>query len=192
MVNYLANCKLIEEWQFGKEPYSRANPPPTVCSPCLFFSLFDLLPSSFWPTLTSRLVFDRALFFGLQAGRTRSADSSPTGRSTIWRTPTWGRPLWTTTPRRAVAKPAAKQAAPGMELASMTGRTTTRPKSSRAVSRRLAAARVPPLHRLLGAAGKSVVPRRVCSVVGRRSPEAGQRRLGRRRRPRRRPASARR
>ena len=37
MVNYLANCKLSEEWQFGKEPYSRANPPPTVCSPCFFF-----------------------------------------------------------------------------------------------------------------------------------------------------------
>ena len=37
MVNYLANCKLSEEWQFGKEPYSRTNPPPTVCSPCLFF-----------------------------------------------------------------------------------------------------------------------------------------------------------
>ena len=30
MVNYLANCKLSEEWQFGKEPYSRANPPPMV------------------------------------------------------------------------------------------------------------------------------------------------------------------
>ena len=38
-VNYLANCKLSEEWQVGKEPYSRANPPPTVCSPCVFFSL---------------------------------------------------------------------------------------------------------------------------------------------------------
>ena len=37
MVNYLANCKLSEEWQVGKEPYSRANPPPTVCSPCFFF-----------------------------------------------------------------------------------------------------------------------------------------------------------
>ena len=37
MVNYLANCKLSAEWQFGKEPYCRANPPPTVCSPCLFF-----------------------------------------------------------------------------------------------------------------------------------------------------------
>ena len=50
MVNYLANCKLSEEWQFGKEPYNRANPPPTVCSPCLFF--FSLLPSTSWPTLT--------------------------------------------------------------------------------------------------------------------------------------------
>ena len=39
MVNYLANCQLSEDWQFGKEPYSRANPPPTVRSPRLFFSL---------------------------------------------------------------------------------------------------------------------------------------------------------
>ena len=31
MVNYLA------EWRFGKEPYSRAHPPPMVCSPCLLF-----------------------------------------------------------------------------------------------------------------------------------------------------------
>ena len=30
MVNYLANCKFSEEWQFGKEPYSRAAPPPLV------------------------------------------------------------------------------------------------------------------------------------------------------------------
>ena len=30
MVNYLANCKLSTEWQFAKEPYSRANPPPMV------------------------------------------------------------------------------------------------------------------------------------------------------------------
>ena len=28
MVNYIANCKLTEEWQYGKEPYSRANPHP--------------------------------------------------------------------------------------------------------------------------------------------------------------------
>ena len=41
MVNYLANCQLSDDWQFGKEPYSRANPPPTVRSPSLFlfFSL---------------------------------------------------------------------------------------------------------------------------------------------------------
>ena len=31
LVNYISNCKLPEEeWQFGKEPYSRANPPPVV------------------------------------------------------------------------------------------------------------------------------------------------------------------
>ena len=53
-----------------------------------------------------------------------------------------------------MAKPAAKQAAPGMESPSTTGRTTMRPKSPRAASRHLDAARVPPLHRLLGAAGK--------------------------------------
>ena len=53
MVNYLANCKLSVEWQFGKEPYSRANPPPTVCSPRLFFFSLYLLfcrqPASGWP-----------------------------------------------------------------------------------------------------------------------------------------------
>ena len=37
MVNYLANCKLSAEWQFGKEPYSRAHPPPTVCFLYLLF-----------------------------------------------------------------------------------------------------------------------------------------------------------
>jgi len=54
MVNYLANRQLSEEWQFGKEPYSRANPLPTVRSTCLFFSLSlsALLPSSSGPTLT--------------------------------------------------------------------------------------------------------------------------------------------
>ena len=26
MVNHIANCELGEDWQFGKEPYSRANP----------------------------------------------------------------------------------------------------------------------------------------------------------------------
>ena len=40
MENYLANCKLSAEWRFGKEPYSRAHPPPTVCSPFPFFLSF--------------------------------------------------------------------------------------------------------------------------------------------------------
>ena len=31
LVNFISNCKLSEEeWQFGKRPYSRANPPPAV------------------------------------------------------------------------------------------------------------------------------------------------------------------
>ena len=31
LVNYMLNCKLSEgEWQFGKRPYSRADPPPAV------------------------------------------------------------------------------------------------------------------------------------------------------------------
>ena len=30
MVNHIANCELAVDWQFGKEPYSRANPPPAV------------------------------------------------------------------------------------------------------------------------------------------------------------------
>ena len=54
MVNYLANCKLSAEWRFGKEPYSRAHPPPTVCSLYPFFSF--LSPSFSWLTLTSRHV----------------------------------------------------------------------------------------------------------------------------------------
>ena len=37
MVNYLASCDLNKEWQFGKEPYSRAAPPPLVSR---FSSLF--------------------------------------------------------------------------------------------------------------------------------------------------------
>ena len=43
MVNYLANCQLYEDWQFGKEPYSRANPPPTVHSPSLFLFVAEFL-----------------------------------------------------------------------------------------------------------------------------------------------------
>ena len=47
MVNYLANCQLSEDWQFGKEPYSRANPPPVVRSPHFFFSLSLSLVTEF-------------------------------------------------------------------------------------------------------------------------------------------------
>ena len=36
MVNYISNSKLTEDWRYGKEPYSRANPPPAVS----FFFLF--------------------------------------------------------------------------------------------------------------------------------------------------------
>ena len=37
LVNHISDCKLSEsEWQFGKQPYSRAHPPPAV-SPQLFF-----------------------------------------------------------------------------------------------------------------------------------------------------------
>ena len=35
MVNYLSDSRLPEDWRFGKEPYSRANPPPVVS--CLSF-----------------------------------------------------------------------------------------------------------------------------------------------------------
>ena len=38
MVNYISNCKLAEDWRYGKEPYSRANPPPAVSF--FFFSSF--------------------------------------------------------------------------------------------------------------------------------------------------------
>ena len=30
MVNYLSDSRLPEEWRFGKEPYSCANPQPMV------------------------------------------------------------------------------------------------------------------------------------------------------------------
>ena len=38
MVNYIANCKLADDWRYGKAPYSRANPPPVVRFP--LFLLF--------------------------------------------------------------------------------------------------------------------------------------------------------
>ena len=40
MVNYISNCKLVKDWRYGKEPYSRANPPPAVSS--FFFSSFSV------------------------------------------------------------------------------------------------------------------------------------------------------
>ena len=30
LVNHIAHCEFTENWQFGKEPYSRDNPPPMV------------------------------------------------------------------------------------------------------------------------------------------------------------------
>ena len=39
MVNHIANCEFGEDWQFGKEPYSRANPPPVVSRISLLLSL---------------------------------------------------------------------------------------------------------------------------------------------------------
>ena len=40
MVTYLANCELTEEWRFGKEPYSRADPPPPMVGCLSFFCPF--------------------------------------------------------------------------------------------------------------------------------------------------------
>ena len=39
VVNYLADCKFTDEWQFGKEPYSRDNPQPVVSCFRLYFDL---------------------------------------------------------------------------------------------------------------------------------------------------------
>ena len=46
MVNYLSDSRLLEDWRFGKEPYSRANPPPVV-SRLSFISLDCLLLAEF-------------------------------------------------------------------------------------------------------------------------------------------------
>ena len=54
MVNYLSDSKLLEDWRFGKEPYSRANPPPTVS--CPFFLSFSEDHSNCDSTGTSYLV----------------------------------------------------------------------------------------------------------------------------------------
>ena len=55
MVNYLSDNRLLEDWRFGKEPYSRANPPPVV-SRLSFLSLDCLLLAEF--CLTSRLCLE--------------------------------------------------------------------------------------------------------------------------------------
>ena len=65
MVNYISNCKLAEDWRYGKEPYSRANPPPAV-------SFSSFLPFCSRPhdsrPLISRFAFSRTLFFRRQPG----------------------------------------------------------------------------------------------------------------------------
>ena len=44
-VNYIANCNLAANWRFGKEPYSRANPPPVVSRLSFFLWIVFFLPS---------------------------------------------------------------------------------------------------------------------------------------------------
>ena len=46
MVNYIVNCKLTEDWRYGKEPYSHADPPPMVSFPSFLLFLWS---SSLWP-----------------------------------------------------------------------------------------------------------------------------------------------
>ena len=66
MVNYLANCKLSAEWQFGKEPYSRANPPPMVCFLNLLF--FSFVTKFFLADSDQSARLGRALSFNLRPG----------------------------------------------------------------------------------------------------------------------------
>ena len=67
MVNYISNCKLTEEWQYGKEPYSRANPPPTV-SFSSFFLFFAYCRVHDGRPLISWFVLSRTLFFRRRPG----------------------------------------------------------------------------------------------------------------------------
>ena len=46
MVNYIANCKLTEDWKYGKASYSRANPPPLVNFLSFFVAQFSFLADS--------------------------------------------------------------------------------------------------------------------------------------------------
>ena len=50
MVNYISNCKLAEDWRYGKEPYSRANPPPAVSFS--FLSSFGSRPHDSRPLIS--------------------------------------------------------------------------------------------------------------------------------------------
>ena len=46
MVNYIAHYEYEEDWQFGKDPYSRDNPPPVVSHVFLLLCLFSSVDSS--------------------------------------------------------------------------------------------------------------------------------------------------
>ena len=186
MVNYLSDSRLLEDWRFGKEPYSRANPPPVVSR--LFSLSLDCL-------LLAEFCFDQSalvripFFIHQPAPRGRPVSSSPLGRIATSTTPIWGRRLRRTTPREEEEQ----QVTSGLRLLSPTGLTTTpRGKSPPAIGKEpasLARALLP--RRVLQAAGRSAGPCRPCSAVGRRNPRVRLRRPGGTRRPRRLSASVR-
>ena len=84
MVNYLSDSRLLEDWRFGKEPYSHANPPPVV-SRLSFLSLDCLLLAEF--------CFDQRALVRIPssthqpAPQGRPASSLPTGRRATLTTP---------------------------------------------------------------------------------------------------------
>ena len=87
MVNYLADCKLTDEWQFGKEPYSRAHPPPMVSF--LYLLFFTFVTKFLLADSDQSVCLDRAPSFDRQPGqRGWSANISPIGRRTTRTTPT--------------------------------------------------------------------------------------------------------
>ena len=43
VVNYISNCKLAEDWRYGKVPYSHANLPPVVSFPLFLVSICSRL-----------------------------------------------------------------------------------------------------------------------------------------------------
>ena len=65
MVNYISNFKLAEDWRYGKEPYSRANPPPVVSFS--FFSSVGSRPHDSQP-LISLFALSRTLSFRRRPG----------------------------------------------------------------------------------------------------------------------------